>query len=429
MSPAAACSQLSNATTSQMGNRFSRKKKAATTITTTTTPTPTPTPTSTQSTHQKYPSSEFESLSGDFANVRVPRRLSVVPGRDNKISIDDFIVLSVLGRGSFGKVCLVKKLDDSRLFALKALNKEALLRRNQVAHTKTERMILSDVHHSFLVQLEYAFQSDTRLYLVLEFMSGGEMYYWLRRAKRFAVNRAKLYAAEVMLALEFLHTKDIVYRDLKPENILLDKAGHVKLTDFGLSKEGITGQGPENGTDTFCGTPEYLAPEILANKGHGKSVDWWSLGVLVCEMLTGDPPFYNENTQAMYRLILHSEPKYTRPLKKDAMTLLSGLLERKIEKRLTSSEIRNSNFFGNTFQKNGRTVVPLDWDKVLRKEYAPVFGPPVFNLELNKLNIDPYYTKKSTKETVRCFVCFVCCLIERKEKKISPFDLPMSNQK
>jgi serine/threonine protein kinase len=153
-----------------------------------------------------------------------------------------------------------------------------------------------------------------------------------------------------------------------------------------------------------------LAPEILAAKGHGKSVDWWSLGVLVCEMLTGDPPFYNKNTQAMYRLILHSKPTYKRPLKKDAMGLLSGLLERQVETRWTGSDIRNSNFFEEYAQKNG-TVAKLDWDKVLRKEYSPVFVPPPFDLKLNQLNIDPYYMKKSTKETVRCCLFVVSLLL------------------
>ena len=290
-------------------------------------------------------------------------------GTKRKINIDDFLVLKVLGRGSFGKVCLVRKKDDARYFALKALNKNGLLKRNQIAHTKTERMILSDIKHPFLVHLEFAFQSETRLYLVLEFMSGGELFYWLRRAKRFTLDRAKLYGAEVLLALEFLHTNNIVYRDLKPENILLDKEGHVKLTDFGLSKDGIIGHGSENGTDTFCGTPEYLAPEILQNNGHGKSVDWWSLGVLLCEMLTGDPPFYNKNTQNMYKLILTSKPKFTQQIDDDAQHLIVALLNRDVNQRLGSNphrdslDIRKHAFFHRISDKNGKNV-ELKWEHV-----------------------------------------------------------------
>ena len=348
----------------------------------------------------------YDSLSGDFDGFKVPRRLSTVPGRPNKIiTIDTFVVLKVLGRGSFGKVCLVRKKDDERLFALKALNKDALLRRNQVAHTQTERMILSDIRHPFLVQLEFAFQSDTRLYLVLEFMRGGELFYWLRRAKRFSVCRAKLYAAEVLLALEFLHTNDIVYRDLKPENILLDPQGHLKLTDFGLSKEGITGHGAENGTTTFCGTPEYLAPEILSSTGHGKSVDWWSLGILICEMITGDPPFYDKNVQQMYRLILHAEPNFTHPLGEDARDLLNGLLTRDIDQRLGSNPERDSldirkHIFFKHYSPTPDAVETLQWERVLKKDYRPVFVPPVSDIKSDKLNIDNYYMKSSTKDSV-----------------------------
>ena len=182
-----------------------------------------------------------------------------------------------------------------------------------MTHTKTERMILQTMQHPFLMTLQFAFQSEDKLYMVLEYMKGGELFHWLRQAKRFTEDRAKLYGAEILLALAHLHSHDIVYRDLKPENILMDEDGHLRLTDFGLSKESVSGAGAEGGTKTFCGTPEYLAPEILENRGHGKAVDWWSLGVLIYEMMVGRPPFYDKNMQKMYSKVRgerHGEEKH-----------------------------------------------------------------------------------------------------------------------
>jgi serum/glucocorticoid-regulated kinase 2 len=146
--------------------------------------------------------------------------------------------------------------------------------------------------------------------MVLNYMAGGELFFWLKKDRRFSEERCRLYTAEITSALEALHANNIIYRDLKPENLLLDAEGHIRLTDFGLAKGGITSAGPEGGTKTFCGTPEYLAPEILENKGHGKAVDWWSLGTFLYEMLWGLPPFYDTNVQRMYQKILQSQLKF-----------------------------------------------------------------------------------------------------------------------
>ncbi len=335
----------------------------------------------------------FADLGGAFAGIKAERVLTrrsvemglgggAQPGRPMpKIGLDDFIVLKVLGRGSFGKVCLVRGRANNKLYALKALRKEALARRNQIKHTKTERNILQNIRHPFLVQLQFAFQSDTRLYLVLEFQSGGELMFWLKKEKRFGLDRSKLYAAEVLLGVEFLHKNDIVYRDLKPENVLVDPHGHLKLTDFGLSKEAVVGHGRDGGAKTFCGTPEYLAPEILESKGHGKAVDWWSLGILVSEMLTGKSPFYHKNVQQMYRKILHAKPVFAMPMPAVATQFLVALLERQVSKRLGSDPLRDARdirehlFFA---QMGGAA---LDWDAVLQKQYTPTFKPPASRLE------------------------------------------------
>ena len=187
------------------------------------------------------------------------------------ISLADFHIEKLLGKGAFGKVLLVTKKDTGDLFAMKSLKKEMIEQRNQRTHTKTERQILGEVDCPFIVQLKYAFQTSDKLYMVMDFVNGGELFFHLRRCTKFPEERTRFYAAEILLALDYLHTQKIVYRDLKPENVLIDSEGHIKLTDFGLSKIFFTG---EKKAFSFCGTPEYLAPEILKGIGHDQAVDF-----------------------------------------------------------------------------------------------------------------------------------------------------------
>jgi len=212
---------------------------------------------------------------------------TVNPGAE-KTGPQDFELRRVLGRGGYGKVFQVRKLtgkDSGHIFAMKVLKKATIVRNQKdTAHTKAERNILEAVKHPFIVDLIYAFQTGGKLYLILEYLSGGELFMHLEREGIFMEDTASFYLAEIILALEHLHCQGIIYRDLKPENILLDSHGHVKLTDFGLCKESVEDGGV---THTFCGTIEYMAPEILTRSGHGKAVDWWSLGALMYDMLTG----------------------------------------------------------------------------------------------------------------------------------------------
>jgi serine/threonine protein kinase len=191
------------------------------------------------------------------------------------VSLDDFKIEKVLGKGSFGKVFLVTKKDTDQVYAMKSLRKDMIERRNQRMHTTTERAVLGEVQNPFIVQLRFAFQTPEKLYMVMDFINGGELFFHLRRSGQFTEERSRFYSAEILLALEYLHSIGVIYRDLKPENVLLDAEGHLKLTDFGLSKSGVT-DGTKK-TFTFCGTPEYLAPEILKGIGHDKAVDFWSL--------------------------------------------------------------------------------------------------------------------------------------------------------
>jgi len=199
----------------------------------------------------------------------------------------------------------------------------------------------------------------------LDYINGGELFYHLKKEGRFPENRVKFYAAEIVCAMAHLHSLQIVYRDLKPENILIDMEGHICITDFGLSKE----INPEEGTHTFCGTPEYLAPEVLKGQGHGTAVDWWSLGTLIYEMLTGLPPFYSQNINIMYQKILNGELRFPPYVSQDAQALLDGLLTRDVDKRLgsgNSEDVKKHPFFKD-----------IDWEKLEKKEVDPPYKPKV----------------------------------------------------
>eukprot|EP00698_Gefionella_okellyi_P005112 TRINITY_DN14693_c0_g1_i1.p1 TRINITY_DN14693_c0_g1~~TRINITY_DN14693_c0_g1_i1.p1 ORF type:complete len:441 (+),score=98.79 TRINITY_DN14693_c0_g1_i1:75-1397(+) len=309
----------------------------------------------------------------------------------DKVNLDDFDLLSVIGKGSFGKVMQVRKKDTAVIYAMKILRKDAIIARNQVRNAKAERAILQKMNHPFLVGLKFAFQTEDKLYLVLDYVNGGELFFHLQKERRFAEDRVRLYAAEIVCGLGFLHSKDIIYRDLKPENILLDQDGHVMLTDFGLCKEDVSETGT---THTFCGSPEYLAPEILRGEGYGKAVDWWSLGTLIYEMLVGLPPFYSQNVNLMYEKILKSELKFPPHLTPEARRLLTGLLERDPPKRLGSGggdmdEIKREPFFAG-----------LDFDKVMARGYKPQFRPSLKTGETDTSNFDEVFTTEKAVDSV-----------------------------
>ena len=205
-----------------------------------------------------------------------------------KLSFHDFTKLKFLGRGSFGEVLLVKLKLNNKYYAMKILVKKQVKMRHQEAHTKTERDIMVKINCPFIVNIKFAFQDYKKLYIITEFMQGGPIYFHLNKDKKFSSEKTKFYIIELILAIEYLHKNKMIYRDLKPENIMVDSTGHIKLTDFGLSK--IFNKASEKAF-TMCGTPQYLAPEILSKEGYDYSVDWWSLGCVMYEMLVGKPPF------------------------------------------------------------------------------------------------------------------------------------------
>jgi serine/threonine protein kinase len=282
-----------------------------------------------------------------------------------------------------GKVFLVSEKQTGELYALKVLRKDNVIKRNQVEHTRTERNVLGYVNHPFIVGMNMAFQSKDKLYFVLDYCPGGELFFHLGKLGKFPESRARFYTAQIILAISYVHSLDIVYRDLKPENVLLDKEGHIRLTDFGLSKEGISNSA--SGAHSFCGTPEYLAPEILNRQGHGRAVDWWSLGALLYEMLTSLPPFYSQDRERLFEKIRHAELTYPPSVSATAKSLLKGLLTKDPQKRLGSGptddeEIKSHVFFQDTA-----------WDRIYRGEIPAPWRPNITS-KLDTSQFDKEFT-------------------------------------
>jgi p70 ribosomal S6 kinase len=314
--------------------------------------------------------------------------MTVNPGQE-KVGPKDFELLKVLGKGGYGKVFQVRKVsgkDAGAVFAMKVLKKATIVRNQKdTAHTKAERNILEEVKHPFIVDLHYAFQTGGKLYLILEYLCGGELFMHLEREGIFLEDTASFYLSEIVLALDHLHRQGIIYRDLKPENILLDATGHIKLTDFGLCKEAI-----QDGavTHTFCGTIEYMAPEILTRTGHGKAVDWWSLGALMFDMLTGAPPFTAENRKKTIEKILRCKLNLPPYLTADARDLLRKLLKRQANQRLGAGAEDAELIKRHPFFKH------VNWHEVISRKIDPPIKPSLVSDDDTSL-FDTRFTKQT----------------------------------
>ncbi|KAI9228198.1 MAG: camp-dependent protein kinase C subunit [Piptocephalis tieghemiana] len=315
-----------------------------------------------------------------------------IQGLPAGVGLKDFTLQRTLGTGSFGRVHLVQYRATGQYFAMKVLKKTEVVRLKQVEHIVNEKEILERTGHPFLVNLLATFSDTSNLYMILEYVSGGEMFTYLRKFQRFPNHIAKFYAAQVVLAFEYLHKRDVIYRDLKPENVLLDTLGNIKITDFGFAKH------VPDITWTLCGTPDYLAPEIIQSKGYGKAVDWYSLGILIFEMLAGYPPFYDEDHFKLYEKILVGRIRWPPHIDPNAKDLIKRLLAADLSKRY--GNLRN----GVMDIKKHKWFADVDWRRMRRREIAPPIVPvvrgdgdcsnfdkyPELDEEYGRITDDPY---------------------------------------
>ncbi|NP_001025262.1 protein kinase C zeta type [Danio rerio] len=314
------------------------------------------------------------------------------------LGLGDFDLIRVIGRGSYAKVLLVRLKKNEQIYAMKVVKKELVHDDEDIDWVQTEKHVFEQAStNPFLVGLHSCFQTESRLFLVIEYVNGGDLMFHMQRQRKLPEEHARFYAAEICIALNFLHEKGIIYRDLKLDNVLLDQDGHIKLTDYGMCKEGIR---PGDTTSTFCGTPNYIAPEILRGEDYGFSVDWWALGVLMFEMMAGRSPFDiitdnpDMNTEEyLFQVILEKPIRIPRSLSVKAASVLKGFLNKDPKERLGCqvqtgfTDIKSHTFFRS-----------IDWDQLEQKQVTPPFKPQItddYGLE----NFDTQFTNEPVQLT------------------------------
>lgn len=317
---------------------------------------------------------------------------------DRAVTLDDFNFLAVLGKGNFGKVMLAEEKHTGQLYAIKVLKKEFIIENDEIDSTRSEKRVFLTAareQHPFLLNLHSCFQTETRVYFVMEYVSGGDLMLHIQR-EQFNLHRARFYAAEVLLALEYFHKHGIIYRDLKLDNIMLTLDGHIKIADYGLCKEGMW---HGHTTATFCGTPEFMAPEILLEQRYGRAVDWWAFGILLYEMLLGQAPFRGDDEDEIFDAILEDEPLYPIQMPRDSVSLLQRLLTRDPARRLGAGPNDAEDIKAHPFFRD------INWDDLLHKRVTPPFRPTLksasdttwFDTEVRLRTTDPSSPAKSPR--------------------------------
>ncbi|XP_078129354.1 protein kinase C epsilon type-like isoform X2 [Sander vitreus] len=359
--------------------------------------------------HKAHPLSSATSVAAVTGNGHEGGRVGSVgvegeEGRENgdvkghtapqikRMNLHDFVFIKVLGKGSFGKVMLAELKGSDEVYAVKVLKKDVILQDDDVDCTMTEKRILALARkHPYLTQLFCCFQTKDRLFFVMEYVNGGDLMFQIQRSRKFDEARSRFYAAEVTSALMFLHRHGVIYRDLKLDNILLDAEGHCKLADFGMCKEGIL---DGVSTTTFCGTPDYIAPEILQELDYGPSVDWWALGVLMYEMMAGQPPFEADNEDDLFESILHDDVLYPVWLSKEAVSILKAFMTKSPNKRLgcvAAQGLEEAIKFHVFFRE-------IDWTLLEQRKIRPPFKPRI-KTKRDVNNFDQDFTREEPNLT------------------------------
>jgi len=298
----------------------------------------------------------------------------------NKKGFNDFKSLKTIGEGAYGKVYQVQDVQTNNIYAMKVLKKAHLLKKKAIGCTVTEKDILKKIRHPLIIKLYCTFQTSERVGFVMEYINGGQLFYHMRNESNFDEVKARFYAAEIILALEHLHSHNIIHRDLKPENILITGEGHICLTDFGLAKEEVTN---DEGASTFCGTMEYMAPEMVRGLKYGKPADFWSVGILIYDMLLGEPPFRNKNRKKLQDMIISKKIKMPSYWHKETHSIIRDLTARDPKQRPKLDKIKSHPFFKG-----------INWKKLCNLETDPPFKPHIEKGKLDVSNIDPYYIQK-----------------------------------
>jgi len=337
---------------------------------------------SSRATSEEYDDDDEDDFRSTSSTVEVTLPMKMFANRKSSLCKRDVDIarydrICTLGAGTFGRVLLVRHQETKDYFALKVMSIREIVASNQVDHVHSERKILENIDHPFITHLYWAYHDNKCLYMLFNYLPGGELFSYLRCEGSFTNETAKFYATEIVLALEYLHSRTIVFRDLKPENLLLDAEGHVVLIDFGFAK--IINER----TWTMCGTAEYLSPEVIEGRGHNKAVDWWSLGVLIYEMLAGRPPFRADTTFLTYQVILACKPKFPKFFDRVGKDLVRKLLVVDRTKRLGNmkghaQDVKNHKWFRN-----------VDWEEAYNRSLTPPIIPKV-NYEGDSGNFDEY---------------------------------------